>query len=280
MGRRPRVHFDGAIYHVFSRGVNRQSIFTDDQDRRAFLEGLKKICADAAAEILAYCLMGNHFHFAIKVGAVPLSVIMQRLETSYCLRFNYRHDRTGHLFQARYQSKICLTEPYLRTVIQYIVMNPVRAGLVSKPENWPWSSLGGKPMTEEIQHDLENFDPWANEPDQKLDLLRGEGLPARTLDDIAATIARQAGVDLVGLRSADQRRFVVRAKRIFARAALKDGHKGNEIARWLNMDAASVSRYCRSILQPARPDTKIADSGLADCGFIWNTTVRHGRISL
>lgn len=248
MGRRPRVHFDGAIYHVFSRGVNRQAIFTDDRDRRAFLERLKKVCADASAEILAYCLMGNHFHLAIKVAAVPISVIMQRLETSYCLQFNYRHNRTGHLFQARYNSKICLTEKYLRTVIQYIVMNPVRAGLVSKPEDWPWSSLGGNPMTEAIQDDLDNFDPWAKEPDQKVNLLRQEGIPARTLEEIAAVISPQVGVGLAELRSAGQRRFVVRAKRIFALAALKDGHKGNAIARWLNMDAATVSRYCRSNL--------------------------------
>lgn len=246
MGRRPRVHFDGAIYHVFSRGVNCQSIFADDQDRRAFLDRLKQVAADASAEILAYCLMGNHFHFAIKVGAVPLSVIMQRLETSYCLQFNYRHDRTGHLFQARYQSKICLTESYLRTVIQYIVMNPVRAGLVTKPEDWPWSSLGGKPMTEAIQDDLDNFDPWANEPDQKADLLRREGVPARSLEEIATSIVQQGGIDLVVLRSPDKRPFVVRAKRMFVLEALKDGHKGNSIARWLNIDGASVSRYSRS----------------------------------
>lgn len=246
MGRKPRVHFDGAIYHVWSRGVNRQNIFVDDQDRRSFLDRLRIVCADAAADLLAYCLMGNHFHFAIKVGAVPLSVIMQRLETSYCLQFNYRHARTGHLFQARYRSKICLTEPYLRTVVQYIVMNPVRAGLVSKPEDWPWSSLGGKPMTESLQDDLEHFDPWANEPDEKVDLLRREGIPIRSLEDIAALTAPQAGVDPIALRAVDKSRSVVRAKRLFALTALKDGHKGNAIARWLNVDAAAVSRYRRS----------------------------------
>lgn len=242
MGRRPRVHFDGAIYHVWSRGVNRQSIFADDQDRRAFLEGLKKVCDDASADLLAYCLMGNHFHFSIKVGAVPLSVIMQRLETSYCLRFNYRHARTGHLFQARYKSRICLTEAYLRTVIQYIVMNPVRAGLASKPEDWPWSSLGGKPMTEAIQDDLNDFDPWADEPDGKVDLLRRAGIPALSLEEIAAL----TGVDPIVLRSVDKSRPVVHAKRLFALAALKDGHSGNAVARWLKVDAAAVSRYRRS----------------------------------
>lgn len=243
MGRKPRVHFEGAIYHVWSRGVNRQNIFVDDQDRRAFLERLNAVCAEASAVLLAYCLMGNHFHFAIKVSAVPLSVIMQRLETSYCLQFNYRHSRTGHLFQARYKSKICLTEAYLRTLIQYIVMNPVRAGLVSKPEDWPWSSLGGKPMTEAIQDDLNDFDPWANEPDENVYLLRREEIPARSLEEIASLIAPEAGVDLFVLRSVGRSRLVVRAKRMFALAALKDGHKGIAIARWLNVDAAAVSRY-------------------------------------
>ncbi|MDO8757063.1 MAG: hypothetical protein Q7J64_03535, partial [Elusimicrobiota bacterium] len=133
-----------------------------------------------------------------------------------------------------------------RTVIQYIVMNPVRAGLVSKPEDWPWSSLGGKPMTEAIQDDLDKFDPWGNEPDEKGDLLRREGIPARSLEEIAALTALQAGVDPITLRAVDKSRPVVHAKRLFALAALKDGHSGNAVARWLKVDAAAVSRYRRS----------------------------------
>lgn len=246
MGRKPRIHFDGAIYHVFSRGVNRQNIFIDDQDRRFFLDRLRRICADASAEIIAYCLMSNHFHLAIKVSAVHLAAIMQRLETSYCMQFNLRHDRIGHLFQARYNSKICLTEKYLRTVIQYIVMNPVHAGMVTRPEDWPWSSLGGRPMTEAIQDDLQNFDPWAKESEESTDLHRRQSDSSRSLEEIAVEISQMTGIELEILRSDDRRRSIVRAKRLFSIVALKGGHKGRAIARWLNVDEASVSRYSRS----------------------------------
>jgi len=226
-----------------ARGVNGQDIYVDDHDRLAFLAGLEKVRAIASAEILAYCLMGNHFHFAIKVAAVPLSEIMQRLETSYCLQFNHRHNRTGHLFQARYNAKICLTESYLRTVIQYIVMNPVRAGLVSKPEDWPWSSLAGKPLTDAIHQDLENFDPWATEPDTKIDMLRREAFPTRSLEDLAAMIVQQAGVKPADLKSGDRKRFITNAKRLFAQVALKEGHKSTAIAVWLNVANSAITRY-------------------------------------
>jgi len=228
-----------------SRGVNGQDIYVDDHDRLAFLEGLKRVVANASAEILAYCLMGNHFHLAIKVSSIPLSVIMQRLETSYCMLFNYRHKRTGHLFQARYNAKICLTEAYLRTVIQYIVMNPVRAGFVSKPEDWPWSSLAGKPLTEAVQEDLQNFDPWANEPDETLDLLRRETRPSRSLDELASIISPQTGVKPAVLRSNDRRRFVTDAKRLFSRAAMREGYKSTVIADWLNVAKSAITRYTR-----------------------------------
>ncbi len=229
-----------------SRGVNGQNIFVDDRDRESFLDRLENTRSNASADILAYCLMGNHFHIAIKVGTVPLSEIMQRLETSYCLLFNHRHERTGHLFQARYTAKICLNEAYLRTVVQYIVMNPVRAGLVSKPEDWPWSSLAGKPLTEAVQHDLENFDPWANDLVKDMDLHRRDYIPQRTLNEIGEFISAQTAVELAVLRSDERRRTVVCAKSMLVQAALKEGHKPTDIARWLHSANSSVSRYARS----------------------------------
>ncbi len=90
--------------------------------------------------IYAYCLMPNHFHLALKVSAVPLGSLMQRILTGYSITFNHRHDRTGHLFQARYKSIPCLEDRYLLSLINYIQMNPVRAGLVKSAADWSWSS--------------------------------------------------------------------------------------------------------------------------------------------
>src|SRR6185503_15252840 len=96
--------------------------------------------SEMSCTILAYCLMGNHFHLAMRVGNIPLSRIMHRMLTTYAMAFNFRHDRTGHLFQARYKAILCLDDAYLLGLVRYIHLNPVRAGLVPKPENWPWSS--------------------------------------------------------------------------------------------------------------------------------------------
>lgn len=246
MGRPLRIHFNGAIYHAMDRGVNRQNIFIDDRDRETFLSLLRQGCADASAELLAYCLMGNHFHLAVKVSAVPLAEIMQRLLTAYARIFNHRHERTGHLFEGRYTAKPCLTERYLRTVIAYIIMNPVQAGLVSRPEDWPWSSLLDEPLTPEILAELENFDPWAKEGGSDFDLHRREAPVKIGLDELGERICPMAGVSLEILRADDRRRFVTDAKRLFTKVALTQGHKVTAIARWLDVDASRVTRYARS----------------------------------
>lgn len=242
MGRRQRVHFDGAIYHVYSKGVNGQHIFIDDQDRETFLRILKKNIAAASAELLAYCLMGNHYHLAVKVGSIPLWKLMHRTLSSYALIFNRRHERTGHLFQARFEARICLDERYLRTLIPYIIMNPVRAGLVERPQDWPWSSLLNEPLTEEALAELAQFDPWENDHD-KLNLLRREGAPAKTLEEIAELLFLDTHIASSVLRSGDRRRRVTAAKRLFSQAALKEGHKSTAIARWLNLANSAITRY-------------------------------------
>ena len=141
MPRPPRIHYAGAVYHVMARGVDGREIFADDSDRQTFLATTRGLKRETDCSVLAYCLMGNHFHFAIRVGRTPLSRIMHRLLTVYAMAFNFRHDRQGHLFQARYKSVLCLDDAYLIALIRYIHMNPVRRGLVSSPELWAWSSF-------------------------------------------------------------------------------------------------------------------------------------------
>ncbi|MDO8757186.1 MAG: transposase [Elusimicrobiota bacterium] len=258
MGRRPRIHFNGAIYHVWSRGVDRRPIFVDDGDRRAFLDALERVCSDASAELLAYCLMGNHFHLAIMVAGVSLAEIMRRVLTSYARGFNFRYERIGHLFQARYDAKICLTEAYLARVIPYILMNPVRAGLVSRAEDWPWSSLRGKPLPSGTDLNFDDFDPWEHEEVSALDLQRRAINPRRDIDVIACEISALTGILRDELRSDERRRVVVVAKRLLTQAAIKEGHRLIDIAKWLNADLGTVSRYARAkTLQSARPDTNI-----------------------
>jgi REP element-mobilizing transposase RayT len=256
MGRSKRIHFPGAIYHVTARGVDGRNIYIDDQHRTEFLADLRRICADSFADILAYCLMGNHFHLAIRVRSVSLSTILHRLLTAHAQTFNKRLDRMGHLFQGRHRASICLTDAYLAAVIRYIHMNPVRAGLVLRPEDWPWSSLGAGLCPPDSQFELEGFDPWPKNT-QEIDLLREDEPATLSLDEIGEIVSVQSGVDHEDLRSRSCRRTFIAAKRLLAHAAVQNGHKLGDIAKWMGASPSSISRYARA------PNCKVAGQALA-----------------
>lgn len=244
MGRKPRTHFAGAVYHVMARGVNGCDIFLDDQDRTGFLEALFRFSAEASCEVIAYCLMTNHFHLAIKVGMIPLASFMHRLLTIHAKNFNPRHERTGHLFQDRYKANLCLTDRYLATLIPYIHMNPVRAGLVARPQAWPWSSYAGQDINSD---DLLGFDPWPNSVDEKIVLTRHDEVEAAALEALAAAAVHGAGITLENLRSRSRLPHFVQARRSFAREAIRNGHSQTAVARWLFSTRSSISRYVREI---------------------------------
>lgn len=140
MSRRLRLEFPGALYHVTSRGNARQAIFLDDGDREHFLSRLAGEVDVSGWRCHAYCLMGNHYHLLLETPEANLARGMRRLNSAYAGAFNRRHGRVGHLFQGRYHAILVEKETYLLEVARYIVLNPVRAGLASRAEEWPWSS--------------------------------------------------------------------------------------------------------------------------------------------
>lgn len=244
MARRPRIHYPGAIYHAMSRGVDGRAVFIDDKDRLQFLDAMRRITSQTRSDVIAYCLMGNHFHFAIKVLAAPLSYVMQRIESGYCASFNRRHGRTGHLFQARYEAKLCVDELYLAQLIHYIHQNPVRAGLVATAGDWPWSNY--KP--DEPEYDLTDFEPW-DKPVPKVELLRAPAAEAVDFEAIGASTAASTGIGIPALRSGSRGRAVVAARRHFVQAAILRGSSLIAVARWLNTTKSSVSRYAQIMQQ-------------------------------
>lgn len=221
-----------------AHGVDEQDIFIDDSDRTRFLEDMRRIVSEASAEIIAYCLMRNHFHLAIKVALVPLSQIMQRTTGGYCRVFNRRHGRAGHLFQARFKAEICLSEQYLANLIPYIHLNPVRSGFVNAPQDWPWSSY----KSGQAASVPADFNPWPTT--REFELTRLERKPL-ALETIGASIASRTGIDLEGLRSGRKNAQVLAARRLFVREAVKSGHMITTAAEWLNVSPRSVSRYLR-----------------------------------
>lgn len=134
MPRQPRLDIPGLVYHVIARGIERCDIFRDDRDREQFLVRLGELITETGTRLHAWCLLSNHLHFLLTRGDQPLSSVMRRLMTGHAVRFNLRHGRAGHLFQNRYKSIVVEEEPYFLQAVRYIHLNPVRAGIVSTPE--------------------------------------------------------------------------------------------------------------------------------------------------
>ncbi|MCL1961541.1 MAG: transposase [Desulfovibrionaceae bacterium] len=141
MARLPRLTVPGYPHHVIQRGNNRQPIALDDADRARLLEGIRAQAAAARVAVHAYVLMSNHLHLLLtpQTGeGVPK--MMQALGRGYVRQFNKRHARSGTLFEGRYRSTLIEAERHLLACMVYIDLNPVRAGMVARPEDHPWSS--------------------------------------------------------------------------------------------------------------------------------------------
>jgi REP element-mobilizing transposase RayT len=130
----------GAIYHVMSRGNRKASIFEDDADRRRFEVLLGETMDRYRLLCHSYCLMGNHYHAVIECSEANVSAAMHWLNGVFAQYSNRRHERTGHLLQGRFKSVMIGDDAYLRAANTYVVLNPVRAGLVDDPSEWRWSS--------------------------------------------------------------------------------------------------------------------------------------------
>ena len=157
MSRPLRLEFTDALYHVTSRGDRREDIYDDETDRQIFLsifaEGIERfnwLC-------YAYCLMDNHYHLLVQTPDANLSRGMRQLNGVYTQAYNRRHGKTGHLFQGRYKAILVDADAYLLELSRYIVLNPVKAGMVKRAGEWPWSSyqamVGGIPAPPWLSRD-------------------------------------------------------------------------------------------------------------------------------
>ena len=140
MPRRPRLHIPGAHYHVTLRGNHRQDIFFRDNDRRLLDRYVAEALDPTRVRIHAYCWMTNHIHLLVQVSNVPLGAFIQRIGTRYARAVQRRIPTTGHLFQCRHHAMLVDVDTYFLQLLRYIHLNPVRAGLVGDPGDYPWSS--------------------------------------------------------------------------------------------------------------------------------------------
>lgn len=140
MGRPLRIEYPGAYYHVTSRGNERKDVFKSQKDREQFLSYLESAVNRYDAVIHAYCLMSNHYHFILETPSGNLSKIMQHINGAYTNYFNIKRKRSGHLFQGRFKAIIVEADEYAQELSRYIHLNPVRASIVNRPEEYRWSS--------------------------------------------------------------------------------------------------------------------------------------------
>ena len=140
MARPWRIEYEGALYHVFSRGNKQQDIFVTDDDRYLFLDTIGQMSERFDNDIFAYVLMDNHYHLLLRTPKANLSRSMQWLGTTYTRRFNLDHFQSGHLFQGRYKSILVENDAYLMQLSYYIHNNPLRAGIVKRLIDYRWSS--------------------------------------------------------------------------------------------------------------------------------------------
>ncbi|HSW34467.1 MAG TPA: transposase [Steroidobacteraceae bacterium] len=139
MPRPPRLHVPGGVYHVILRGNHRQAIFTEPSDRQMLDALVAETLERFDARAHAYCWMTNHMHLALQVADAPLGPIVRRIAGVYARRIQQRLPTTGHLFERRYRSVLVDADTHLLRLVRYIHLNPLRAGLVADPADYPWS---------------------------------------------------------------------------------------------------------------------------------------------
>ncbi len=139
MARKPRIEFEGAFYHVITRGNQKQKIFRDKEDYLKYLEIFSGYKTRYKYSLYSYVLMSNHVHLLIETQKIPLSKILQGINQSYTAYFNKRYKTVGHLFQGRYKAILCDRDEYLLSLVKYIHLNPVRAKTAKTPDEYRWS---------------------------------------------------------------------------------------------------------------------------------------------
>jgi len=138
-----QIWYEGAIYHITTRGNHRNDIFRDEEDFKVYLTILEETLifySDLNYELVAYCLMNNHVHIIMKTGKEPLTRIMRRINSMYTRYFNKKYNYIGHLFQAKYFSELIQSDKQILEASRYVHLNPVKAQIVSRPEEYQWAS--------------------------------------------------------------------------------------------------------------------------------------------
>lgn len=142
MSRSAREKSESGAYHIILRGINRQTVFYDNEDKEVFLNRLKVAKEKFRFSVYAFCFMGNHIHLVLREKEIGIGKIMQQILSSYIFWYNSKYERIGNLFQDRFKSEAIKDDSYLLCAVRYVHQNPVKAKLVESVEEYNWSSYG------------------------------------------------------------------------------------------------------------------------------------------
>lgn len=186
MPRRAREKSDSGVYHIMLRGINRQNLFEDNQDRERFINTIQYYKTISNYRIYGYCLMNNHIHLLLRETDEPISNAVKRISSSYVYWYNQKYGRCGHLFQERFRSEAVETDTYFLTVLRYIHQNPIKAGITNDIKQFMWSSyqdyVETTTMVADIDFALDLFSTNRVKAEELFRIFTNEGNDDRCLD--------------------------------------------------------------------------------------------------
>lgn len=274
MTRQPRDFHSGSIYHITHRGHNRLYIFESDLDKAVFLDYLKKTLQQSSGNLLYYVLMDNHYHLLLEMISTPINLIMQRLNTSYGLHYAHAHRSSGALFGNRYTAEEVSEPDYFSTVIKYIALNPVKAGIVQKIGDYRWSAhLELAQKREGLVQAHRLYELLGKSADRGraiyIDLVQNAQLSSASLpkqqdfrrkrklkqleDQLASYLIRYwPSISVEQVTSGSRAPELVKFRRKFAMWAFSKNYTPEEIAAVLKISSRSVRNWCTAVKKEKR----------------------------
>jgi REP element-mobilizing transposase RayT len=253
MARRPRLDMAG-FHHIVNRGVERKKIFKWDDDKDKFLEILCKACRLHKVDIHTYCLMDNHYHLLIETSLENLSLFMRQVSSNYAIYFNKKYKRVGHLWQGRYKSWYVTDDNYLYSLFKYIEYNPVDAKITNNIGEYPFTLLGTIintnlsivpcALNSRLKNELKDIKDYLSIKFTKKEL---KGLQ----DEQKKIIIRENNI-IIQEKSKTLKEHLNDTKDLIQRNkgiinAIEDGYKQSEIAKYLKVSPAMISKVFRNI---------------------------------
>ncbi len=279
---RKRIEFPGAFYHVIQRGNNREVIYRTDSDKSRYLSHLVELKGKFDFKLLGYVLMDNHYHLLIQTGEDPLHKIIFRQNMYYSRYFNKIHNRSGHIYGGRYKASLIQDESYAFAVLRYIHWNPVKAGITSFSEKYPWSSdicyrknqageididlllttinpnnrktaieqyIRMMRLEEDVTYDTLSLigdkvfiDSYRDNDKDNENFLKNQ--ERRTLDDILKTVCENE-TDFKLIKFGSRKRCYLPVKSKYAKDAVRDGYSYKEIGSNINISDSAVALYLK-----------------------------------